>query len=222
MIFTNACSHLSNLINAGYISRFKALNVVLYQCQAHQCAAMMTWWDLGISPLKVTLRSPLMFIQIGSSLMLITTSSFDTCSLGSCWRRWHRCPNKTVVTVNKSVIHISYSSAICFQVKEQCFLPLCTDSQGLVGIAPCGGPVLLFTSLNWTQGESILLSDRSVNSLHPIFTDIKVQTPSSCYHFYLPHPSLYFWLSRVAQWPSLLDIPPFSSCCCCPSGWQGL
>lgn len=48
---------------------------------------------------------------------------------------------------------MSYSSAIYSQVQEQCTLPARIDSQGLVGTAPCGSPILLFTSLDWTQGE---------------------------------------------------------------------
>ncbi len=154
--FTNTCSHISRLIYTEWILRFKALNALLFHCTlvCCQCAVMMTWCDLNhlTSEVKVTSWFPMLLIQIGSSLMLMTPSSFDTCSVGSCRRWWHRRPNKTV-TENETVIHMSCSSAIYFQVKEQCTLPARIDSQGLIGMAPCVGPILLFTSLDWTQGE---------------------------------------------------------------------
>ena len=70
-------------------------------------------------------------------------------------------------------------------------------------------PILLFTSLEWTQREINMLSGRSVNSLHPIFTGVEVQRLLSCYCLHLPHPSLDFCLGQVTLSLSLLsDIFP--------------
>lgn len=125
---------------------------------------------------------------------------------------WHRCPNKTVVIGNKSVIHMSYSSAIYFQVKEQCTLPSRIDSQELAGMALYVSPILLFTSLDWTQGE-----------INTALWQVRKQPPSNIYwcrgsavFLLLPSPSTppeFKFLPRPSHSitePPLWHIPPFS------------
>lgn len=117
--------------------------------------------------------------------MTTSSSSFDTCSVVSCWRWWHRCPNKTVVITNKTVIRTGCSSVIYFQVKEQCTVPARIDSQGLVGTAPCVRHILLFTSLAWTQGE-----------INTALWQVSKQLPFEIYWCY---PSKFIFLTRPSH-----------------------
>lgn len=72
----------------------------------------------------------------------------------------------------------------------------CNYSQGVIGIVP------LFTSSEWHKGKSILLSDRSVNSLQPIFTVVEVVEIT---------PLLFLPLSPIWVVRSLIDVEPNGS-----------
>lgn len=177
------------------------------------CAVMMTWCDLWhlIPEVKVTSCFPVPVLPICSSLMLVyvTTSSFDTCSVGRCWRwRWMQiCPNKTVVIGNKSVIHTSYSSDLYFQLKEGCAL------RALIHKAPSTWHrvSLLFPCPLETghKGKSILLHDVSVNSLHRIFTDDEVQRSPSCCRPSTSHEWVSAQVESLHHLASSLTCPPF-------------
>lgn len=124
------------------ILRFKALTVLLFHC-----LKIMMWCDLNhLTPeVEVTSCFTMLLIQIDSPLVLI---KYDYILI------WYIFSGKLLnKTENKTVLHMSCSSAIYFQVREQCTLPARIDSQGPVGMAPCVSPILLFTSLDWTQGE---------------------------------------------------------------------